>query len=368
MKSKKKILRIAPYPTTEESGRGLHPYELSKNESFEVIYLTFFKNNTNYFTIPHNVNLHIGSFYTSPYPRNRNFIAKAIFSIYRVIKTFTFSIHGIYLLIRHNVDIVHIHSPMFFAVSFVGKILGKKIYITFHGTDFFRIENARWYKSIAKIFDLVFSISPAYINKLSQLHSCKVLQTYNGINKDTYKDLKSPREKKILSVGALKEAKGFPFLIKGFALFLKEYPDFCDYKLVIVGKGIMLEELSRTISELNLEDKVILAGQKNRQQIINLYNESEIFISTSLWEGFAKVLIEAMACGCKVISTDVGSSKLLLQDWGYLIKPSNDQQISDAFYAAITNIQYPFTKQTLVVEEYSWENIRLSYSDIILVE
>ena len=47
MEKEKTILRISPYPTNEESGRGLHPYEISKIEKCKVIYLTFFKENTN---------------------------------------------------------------------------------------------------------------------------------------------------------------------------------------------------------------------------------------------------------------------------------------------------------------------------------
>ena len=365
MEKEKTILRISPYPTNEESGRGLHPYEISKIEKCKVIYLTFFKENTNRFKTPKNVDLHIGSFYTTPYPRNKNLFTKAVFSFYRLIKIITFSIHGIFLMVRHDVDIVHIHSPMFIFVAFVSKILGKRNFITFHGTDFFRIKNAFWYKGATNIFDVVFSISPSYIKKLSELHSCQVLQTYNGIDTETYKNFKYQRKKQILAVGALKEAKGYPFLLEGFSLFLKKYPELIDYKLMIVGKGIMLEQLKATISKFNLEENVIMAGQKKREHIINLYNESEIFISSSLWEGFAKVIIEAMACGCKVISTNVGSSNILLQDWGCLIEHSNSQQIADAIYSSITNHKYPFSKQTLRVQDFTWDNIRLSYSDIV---
>ena len=58
-KKNKIILRVAPYPTFEESGRGLHPYELSKLINTKVIYLTFFSRNSKYFEVPKNVILKV---------------------------------------------------------------------------------------------------------------------------------------------------------------------------------------------------------------------------------------------------------------------------------------------------------------------
>ena len=96
----KTILRIAPFPTEEESGRGLHPYELSKLKNSKVIYLTFFKKDAVPFEIPENVNLHIGTFYTNPNPRTKGLFTRLIFQIYRLFRVITFSIHGIYLMVK----------------------------------------------------------------------------------------------------------------------------------------------------------------------------------------------------------------------------------------------------------------------------
>ena len=57
-----------------------------------------------------------------------------------------------------------------------------------------------------------------------------------------------------------------------------------------------------------------------------------------------QIIIEAMACGCKVIATDVGSSKLLLEDWGYLIEHSSSNEIAEALRRIIDD-DYPFTKR-----------------------
>ena len=247
----KTILRMAPFPTEEESGRGLHPYELSKLKNCKVIYLTFFKKDAMPFEIPRNVNLHIGTFYTEPYPRTKGLFTRLIFQIYRLFRVITFSIHGIYLMVKYKVDIIHIHSAMFILVALAGKILKKVNIITFHGADYFRIENAIWYRCFARCIDTVFSISPRFIKKLTEIHNCLVLQTFNGIKTDVYKNFKLERKKQILTVTNFKKQKGLEFLIEGYSMFIKKYPQYNSYNLVIVGNGLLFEEKSKLIKELN---------------------------------------------------------------------------------------------------------------------
>ena len=72
------ILRLASYPTFEESGRGLHCYELSKADNVNVIYLTWFKKNRKPFDVPRNVKLFIRKFYTKANPKNSSIINRIL--------------------------------------------------------------------------------------------------------------------------------------------------------------------------------------------------------------------------------------------------------------------------------------------------
>ena len=365
-KKYKTILRLAPFPTVEESGRGLHPYELSKLKNIKVIYLTFFEKNATPFNIPKNVKLIKGSFYTNPFPRNSNFLTKFFFQIYRFFKILIFSLHGIFLAIKYNVDIIHIHSAMFSLVSVVTKLMGKKNIISFHGADYFRIEKAIWYKFFAGYFDLVLSISPRYIERLKQIHSCDVFQIYNGIDPQVYVNRNLLRKKQILAVVNFKPQKGIEYLISGYKLLIDKYPDYKMYKLVLVGKGILFNDIKLMIKNLNLQGSVKLLGQKKRSELIKIYNESEIFVLSSIWEGFAKVLIEAMSCGCKVISTEVDSAPLLLNDWGYMISHSDATAISESLKKLIDDKNYNFDKQKKSVNNFSWDYVRDIYEKQLL--
>ena len=170
----KKILRVASYPTIEESGRGLHCYELSNDQKFDIIYLTWFKKHAIPFDIPSNTKKYVRKFYTQENPKQGFLLHKLLFNLIRFYRIVTFSFSAIYLILKYRVDIVHIHSPMFIMVTVFSKLLGKQNIITFHGADFFRIENAKWYKFLSSNIDLVFSISPRYIDKLKLIHNCNV--------------------------------------------------------------------------------------------------------------------------------------------------------------------------------------------------
>jgi len=105
----------------------------------------------------------------------------------------------------------------------------------------------------------------------------------------------------ILGVGRLTKAKDFPTLIRAFALVRRELPA----RLVILGEGEERPRLEALVKELGLEDDVALPGF-----VENPYaymSRAAVFVLSSAWEGLPNVLIQAMACGCPVVSTDCPS-------------------------------------------------------------
>lgn len=107
------------------------------------------------------------------------------------------------------------------------------------------------------------------------------------------------RKNRIVSVGRLHKQKNHEFLIKSFAEVNKKYP---EYELVIFGEGEERTNLERIIAQLNLVDKVKLPG--SHKDIMNKINDASLFVLSSDFEGMPNALIEAMAIGLPVISTD----------------------------------------------------------------
>ena len=126
----------------------------------------------------------------------------------------------------------------------------------------------------------------------------------------------------IVTVGRLIEQKNHRLLIDAFNEIKDIYP---EYKLKIYGKGPLEEELKKYIKQLKMEDRVLLMG--TRKRVMYEVNKSSVFVLSSDFEGFPNVLIEAMATGMPVISTDfnTGVARQLIRNGknGYLV-PTND--------------------------------------------
>ena len=105
----------------------------------------------------------------------------------------------------------------------------------------------------------------------------------------------------ILGVGALTEQKDFPTLIRAFALVRKERPA----RLMILGEGGDRPKLEALVREMGLENDVSLPGFVDNPY--KYMKRAAVFVLSSKWEGLPTVLIEAMACGIPVISTDCPS-------------------------------------------------------------
>ena len=121
-------------------------------------------------------------------------------------------------------------------------------------------------------------------------------------------------EKTFISVGRQVYQKGFWHLAKAFKLVLENEP---DARLIIIGSGKNDVKLLKLINDLGIENSVLLTGfQKNPFKFIK---KSQVYVMTSLFEGFPNILVEAMACGCPVISTDCksGPKEILLENFNF---------------------------------------------------
>lgn len=105
----------------------------------------------------------------------------------------------------------------------------------------------------------------------------------------------------ILSVGRLDPQKDYPTLIRAFSLI----HDRVQHNLIILGEGNRRRELERLISELQLDDRVFLPGYHENPYAY--MQRASLFVMSSVWEGLPNVLIEALAVGCPVVSTNCPS-------------------------------------------------------------
>jgi glycosyltransferase involved in cell wall biosynthesis len=142
----------------------------------------------------------------------------------------------------------------------------------------------------------------------------------------------------ILSLGRLVKRKNFPLMLKAFALVRQKI----DAKLIIIGEGPERESLLKLISESGLTEDVSLAGfSENPWSNIA---KADLFVMSSLDEAFCLALVEAMACGVPVISTDAigGGPRSILEDgkYGNLVPINDPEALATAIYKALTSKEW----------------------------
>lgn len=155
----------------------------------------------------------------------------------------------------------------------------------------------------------------------------------NPINEEALPDVFPERRKKVIvGVGRLFEQKNFSLLIDSFSDLTQVFP---EYKLEIYGEGPLRETLQQKIDNLGLEDKIMLMGVK--KNVMKYVADAELFVMSSNYEGFPNALVEAMASGLPVISTDfsTGVAREIIKKENGLIVPVNDRA---ALSAAIKDI------------------------------
>jgi glycosyltransferase involved in cell wall biosynthesis len=133
-------------------------------------------------------------------------------------------------------------------------------------------------------------------------------------------------ERFILIVGTLEPRKNLKTLLKSFGKIKDTFP---DVKLVHAGpQGWLYEEVLIQISENGLESSVTFLGRIPLDDLVGLYNAAEVFVFPSLYEGFGLPVLEAMACGCPVITSNVSSLPEVAGDAAILVNPINDDMIA----------------------------------------
>lgn len=139
----------------------------------------------------------------------------------------------------------------------------------------------------------------------------------------------------ILGVGRFFPVKGFTELIKSFKIVNSAKK---NTKLIILGDGPLRVELETLVKELKIEEDVFMPGFVNNPY--PYMKMASVFVLSSHYEGFGNVLVEAMACGTSVISTNCpGGPSEILEDgkWGKLVPLGDINAMANAIFDTLSN-------------------------------
>ncbi len=125
-------------------------------------------------------------------------------------------------------------------------------------------------------------------------------------------------------------------LLKAYKILHKR--GYGDFKLVLGGsRDFKYEELYRFVQEEGLEDRILTIGYVSQQDLPFLYNGAELFIYPSLYEGFGLTVLEAMACGTPVITSNLSSLPEVVGNSGLLIDPFSVEEIAESTMELLDN-------------------------------
>lgn len=162
-----------------------------------------------------------------------------------------------------------------------------------------------------------------------------------------------------ITVGRLTEAKNHDLLLDAMSLVVKSR----KARLMIIGEGHLREDLQNKIKALNLTDVVDLVGF-----IVNpvaWMSKADVFVLSSNYEGFGIVLVEALAAGTTIVSTDCdyGPEEILDTRYGYLVPVGNAVELAKKMEYAL---DHPLQKELLIqrAEQFSVDQIMKQYTNM----
>jgi len=213
-------------------------------------------------------------------------------------------------------------------------------------------ESADWLKDQATA--KVIPVIPNAVTYPIAFHSPII--TPSLFNKNTFN---------LLAVGRLAKQKGFDRLLNAFAVLAPHFP---DWNLTILGEGDRRQSLEQQREELGLKQRVFLPG--NVGNLGDWYEAADLFVMTSLFEGFPNTLVEGMSYGLPVVSVDCDTGPRDIvrhQIDGLLVEQNNHDELVKALASLMLDkaLRSQFASRSVEVRErFSMERVAGMWEDL----
>ena len=260
-------------------------------------------------------------------------------------------------------DIVHTHSSK---AGIIARKAAKnehvpKIVHSIHGLPFHDYERP-WLNKLyialernaAKYTDLIMCVADAMTDKAVAAGVApreKFVTVYSGMDVEPYlhghHDRAAVRESfgigpdelVIGVIARISPLKGHEFIIRAAPQILAKHP---NIRLLFVGEGHIRAEMERLAAEHNVLDRIVFAGLRDYREIPELIASMELVVHTSLREGLARVLPQALLAGVPVVSYDVdGAREVVINDkTGWLVKAEEIDELADAVCEALGDLDH----------------------------
>lgn len=232
-------------------------------------------------------------------------------------------------------------------------------------------------KSIRRA-DAIIAVSEFVRQKIEEYYSFsrgKVYVVPNGVDRERFRVLNQEKEKQqlcnvkrkygigeqkyFLYLGTIEPRKNLVRLLQAYRVFLDEYSEQQVPVLALAGgKGWLDEKIYQEVQRKCLADKVVFTGYVEDNDVPILLGGAEIFCFPSLYEGFGLPVLEAMACGVPVLTSNTTSLQEIAEGAAVTVNPFDVSEMAEAMRSLFNDIE--LRKQCIVeglrrAEEFSWE-------------
>lgn len=229
-----------------------------------------------------------------------------------------------------------------------------KVYNSINDKDFYITNSENTRQDVLKYFP--------------QVKPENIKTTYLGVNDNFRPVYKTSEFKYVFSLCTLGKRKNLIFAIKNFFTFINRYK--INDLYLVLGGGIWKKfesELYQAIGDFD-KSKIIFKGYVKDEELPELYSNALMFIYPSLYEGFGLPVLEAMKCGCPVITSNTSSLPEVIGDAGIKINPNDDEELIAAYkkmYCDNFFRELCIERGLIRAKKFSWEKCALELLEFI---
>jgi glycosyltransferase involved in cell wall biosynthesis len=153
-------------------------------------------------------------------------------------------------------------------------------------------------------------------------------------------------------VGRLAKVKGIDFLIDAMRIFVDRYH---PASLLVVGDGEEADELRRHATDAGLTDRIRFLGSVQPTEVRDLVNCADVCVVGSHTEGFSCAMVEQIACGRPLVSTDVSGAAEIIEDGesGFILRERDPGSFAQAMHEALRLTDAGAKSREIAVTRYS---------------
>lgn len=227
-------------------------------------------------------------------------------------------------------DILHAHYATSFGL--IAALSGfHPFLISVWGSDVYRFPYQNFFnrmsvKYILKKADRIMSTSNVMARQTRQFTDREIEVIPFGVDIGLFRPLSPCRDEAFMvgNVKSLSPVYGIDVLINAFSIVRKANPG-REVKLMIVGDGPCRSEYEELCGTLGVKDSVVFTGRVPNERLPEYYNRFSVAVSLSRSESFGVVAVEAMACGCPVVTSDAeGFTEVVADGETGFVVPRND--------------------------------------------